>query len=256
MAKTDPDAPRHRQFSTFLVELPDPGLPHRARHPGDGRGRRRPVLRGRGRRSGHAEVAIEDLGCPAENIVGGLGEGSRWASTGSATGGCGTACGASPRPRRAGHGGRARHRAGDVRQAALADRQGIQWMLADCAAELYMTRLMILHIAYKMEHGLDLRRRTRSRRTTSRTCSATSSTPPSRSTARSATPTDTPLGAVVRRGAGAAPRRRPRRGAPLDGRQGRARRAAPHGTTASAAGATSSDAVVHRREGRMELTWS
>jgi acyl-CoA dehydrogenase len=25
MAKTDPDAPRHRQFSTFLVELPDPG---------------------------------------------------------------------------------------------------------------------------------------------------------------------------------------------------------------------------------------
>src|SRR5215218_625079 len=25
MAKTDPDAPRHKQFSTFLVELPDPG---------------------------------------------------------------------------------------------------------------------------------------------------------------------------------------------------------------------------------------
>ncbi|MET0197230.1 MAG: acyl-CoA dehydrogenase family protein, partial [Rhodococcus fascians] len=25
MAKTDPDAPRHQQFSTFLVELPDPG---------------------------------------------------------------------------------------------------------------------------------------------------------------------------------------------------------------------------------------
>ena len=25
MAKTDPDAPRHQQFSTFIVELPDPG---------------------------------------------------------------------------------------------------------------------------------------------------------------------------------------------------------------------------------------
>ena len=25
MAKTDPDAPRHKQFSTFLVELPNPG---------------------------------------------------------------------------------------------------------------------------------------------------------------------------------------------------------------------------------------
>ena len=25
MAKTDPDAPRHEQYSTFIVELPDPG---------------------------------------------------------------------------------------------------------------------------------------------------------------------------------------------------------------------------------------
>ncbi len=25
MARTDPDAPRHRQFSTFIVELPNPG---------------------------------------------------------------------------------------------------------------------------------------------------------------------------------------------------------------------------------------
>ena len=39
----------------------------------------------------------------------------------------------------------------------LADRQGIQWMLAECAEKLYITRLMILHIAYKMDRGLDLR---------------------------------------------------------------------------------------------------
>ncbi len=39
---------------------------------------------------------------------------------------------------------------------ALADRQGIQWMLADCARDLYIARLMVLHIAYKMEHGLDI----------------------------------------------------------------------------------------------------
>jgi NAD(P)-dependent dehydrogenase (short-subunit alcohol dehydrogenase family) len=38
----------------------------------------------------------------------------------------------------------------------LADRQGVQWMLADCARDLYITRLMVLHIAYKMEHGLDI----------------------------------------------------------------------------------------------------
>jgi acyl-CoA dehydrogenase len=39
----------------------------------------------------------------------------------------------------------------------VADRQGVQWMLADCAEKLYATRLMILHLAYKMERGLDLR---------------------------------------------------------------------------------------------------
>jgi acyl-CoA dehydrogenase len=38
----------------------------------------------------------------------------------------------------------------------VADRQGIQWMLADAASELYISRLMIMHIAYKMEKGLDI----------------------------------------------------------------------------------------------------
>jgi acyl-CoA dehydrogenase len=38
----------------------------------------------------------------------------------------------------------------------LADRQAVQFMLADCASELYMARLMLLHIAYKAEKGLDL----------------------------------------------------------------------------------------------------
>src|SRR5260370_16680207 len=39
----------------------------------------------------------------------------------------------------------------------LADRQAVQFMLADCASELYIGRLMLLHIAYKAEKGLDLR---------------------------------------------------------------------------------------------------
>jgi acyl-CoA dehydrogenase len=39
----------------------------------------------------------------------------------------------------------------------LAERQAVQFMLAECASELYMARLMLLHIAYKAEHGLDLR---------------------------------------------------------------------------------------------------
>ncbi len=35
----------------------------------------------------------------------------------------------------------------------LADRQGIQWMLAHCARDLYIARLMVLHIAYKRASG-------------------------------------------------------------------------------------------------------
>ncbi len=97
MAKTDPEAPRHRQFSTFLVELPDPG--YRIV-------RDIPVLTdGLHPRFedevtiGHAEVAIENLVVPHENILGGLGRASPWASTASGTADCGTACGASPRRR-------------------------------------------------------------------------------------------------------------------------------------------------------------
>ena len=32
-----------------------------------------------------------------------------------------------------------------------------RWMLADCASEIYKARLMLLHIAYKAENGMDLR---------------------------------------------------------------------------------------------------
>lgn len=39
----------------------------------------------------------------------------------------------------------------------LTDRQAVQFMLTDCASELYMARLMLLHIAYKAEKGMDLR---------------------------------------------------------------------------------------------------
>src|SRR5260370_7360844 len=39
----------------------------------------------------------------------------------------------------------------------LADRQAVQFMLADCASELYIGRLMLLHIAYKAEKGMDIR---------------------------------------------------------------------------------------------------
>jgi acyl-CoA dehydrogenase len=36
----------------------------------------------------------------------------------------------------------------------LSDKQAIQWMMADSAAELYACKLMVLHAAYKIENGL------------------------------------------------------------------------------------------------------
>jgi acyl-CoA dehydrogenase len=155
MAKTDPDAARHRQFTTFLVELPDPGYQIIRNIPVMGEEDER---RFEGEVTmGHAEVRIRDLVVPASSILGGRGEGFAMGQ------------------HRLGY-GRLRHGMWSVAkaQAALdmaaaracervtfgervADRQGVQWMLADCAERLYITRLMILHIAYKMDRGLDLR---------------------------------------------------------------------------------------------------
>jgi acyl-CoA dehydrogenase len=39
----------------------------------------------------------------------------------------------------------------------LDERQAVQFMLADCASEIYIARLMLLHIAYKAEKKMDLR---------------------------------------------------------------------------------------------------
>jgi acyl-CoA dehydrogenase len=154
MAKTDPDAPRHQQFTTFLVELPNPGyqilrdiptMDEQFHHQYDDE-----VT------MGHAEVRINDLVVADKNVLGGLGMGFSMGQ------------------HRLGY-GRLRHGMWSIAKAQkaldlatkyaiervtfgkpVADRQGIQWMLADCAEQLYITRLMVLHIAYKMERGLDL----------------------------------------------------------------------------------------------------
>jgi len=39
----------------------------------------------------------------------------------------------------------------------LAEKQGIQWMIADSAMELYQSKLMILHAAYRIDRGLDFK---------------------------------------------------------------------------------------------------
>ena len=39
----------------------------------------------------------------------------------------------------------------------LAEKQGVQWMIADSAMELYQAKLMVLHAAYKIDNGQDFK---------------------------------------------------------------------------------------------------
>jgi len=41
--------------------------------------------------------------------------------------------------------------------STLAEKQGIQWMIADSSMELYQSKLMVLHAAYKIDRGEDFK---------------------------------------------------------------------------------------------------
>ena len=153
MARTNPDAPRHQQFSTFIVELPNPGyrivrdIPTMAVH-----GAHYAEMGG-----GHAEIEIENLVVPEANLLGGEGMGFAMGQHRLAYG----------RLRHGMHNVAMAQRALDLATAhitqretfgePLEDRQGVQFMLAECASQLYIARLMLMHIAYKAENGLDIR---------------------------------------------------------------------------------------------------
>jgi len=105
----------------------------------------------------HAEIRIEDLRVPKENMLGGRGQGHL---LGQARLG----------PARLAHCmrwigqaevaldmmvDRALNRF--AHGSLLAEKQGIQWMIADSAMELYQGKLMVLHAAYKIDRGDDFR---------------------------------------------------------------------------------------------------
>lgn len=153
MAKTNPDAPRHQQFSTFIVELPDPGYNIKRNIPTMGlEGPLSHILGG-----GHAEIEINNLEVPAENLLGGEGNGFNMGQHRLAYG----------RLRHGMHNVAMAQRALDMATEhvtnrttfgqGLDQRQAVQFMLAECASELYIARLMLLHIAYKAEHKMSLR---------------------------------------------------------------------------------------------------
>jgi acyl-CoA dehydrogenase len=153
MAKTDPNAPRHKQYSTFLVELPNPGYKIKRNIANMAiEGPHADVIHG-----GHSEIEIRDLKVSADNLVGGEGNGFAMGQHRLAYG----------RLRHGMHNVAKAQRALDMAVGhitkrstfgqLLSDRQAVQFMLADCAEQLYIGRLMLLHIAYKAEKGLDIR---------------------------------------------------------------------------------------------------
>src|SRR5258707_12583350 len=152
MAKTDPNAPRHKQYSTFIVELPNPRYNIK-------RNIKNMAIEGPHYDQlsrGPSEIEIRGFKVPADNLLGGEGNGFNMGQHRLAYG----------RLRHGMHNIAKAQRALDIAVAhgrdtsalggLAADRHARQFMLADCASELYMARLMLLHIAYKAEKGMDL----------------------------------------------------------------------------------------------------
>jgi len=153
MARTSPDAPRHRQFTTFIVELPNPGYNiKRNVHNMAIEGPYDDAIKG-----GHSEIELKNLVVPEANLLGGEGNGFNMGQHRLAYG----------RLRHGMHNVAKAQRALDMAVAhitkrstfgqPIADRQAVQFMLAECATQLYIGRLMLMHIAYKAEKGLDMR---------------------------------------------------------------------------------------------------
>jgi acyl-CoA dehydrogenase len=143
IARTDPDAdPPQARNSAFLVDLPAEGWD---------------IVRDIDTMAGmgnHCEIRITNLRVPAENMLGQRGHGHL---LGQARLG----------PARLAHCMRwignaeialemlvDRALTRQLHGAPLADKQAIQWMMADSAMELYAAKLMVLHAAYKIENNL------------------------------------------------------------------------------------------------------
>jgi acyl-CoA dehydrogenase len=146
IARTDPDAdPPQARNTAFLVETDTPGF---------SLVRDIETMAGHGN---HCEIRLENCVVSGAAILGGRGQGHR---LGQARLG----------PARLAHCMRwignaeaalemlvQRALAREVRGGVLADKQAIQWMMADSAMELYAAKCMVLHAAYLIEHGLPFR---------------------------------------------------------------------------------------------------
>ncbi len=140
----DPDLPQAAN-TAFIVDIPSEGW---------NEVREVETMHGS---TGHSEILIEDLRVPADRMLGGRGQGHllgqyrlgparlahcmRWIAQAE------TALDmmVDRSLNRFSHG------------SLLAEKQGVQWMIADSAMELYQAKLMVLHAAYRIDNKLEFK---------------------------------------------------------------------------------------------------
>ncbi|MCE7883857.1 MAG: acyl-CoA dehydrogenase [Actinobacteria bacterium ATB1] len=140
----DPEIPQ-AATTAFLVDIPAEGWEHV---------RQIETMHGA---TGHSEIRLDGVRVPKENMLGGRGQGHqlgqyrlgparlahcmRWIAQAE------TALDmmVDRSLNRFSHG------------SLLAEKQGIQWMIADSTMELYQCKLMVLHAAYKIDRGEDFK---------------------------------------------------------------------------------------------------
>lgn len=140
----DPDLPQAAN-TAFLVDIPSPGW---------NEVRQIETMHGS---TGHSEIVIEDLRVHESQMLGGPGQGHllgqyrlgparlahcmRWIAQAE------TALDmmVDRSLNRYAHG------------SLLAEKQGIQWLIADSTMELYQAKLMVLHAAYRIDNGLEFK---------------------------------------------------------------------------------------------------
>ncbi|MGA5757190.1 acyl-CoA dehydrogenase family protein [Nonomuraea bangladeshensis] len=147
IARTEQDVPEGTRGATtaFLVDLPNPGWKDV---------REVETMHGS---TGHSEIVIEDLRLPDSAVLGGRGNGHRLGQYRLG-------------PARLAHCMRWISQAETALDmmvdralnryshgSLLAEKQGVQWLIADSAMELYQCKLMVLHAASKIDKGEDFR---------------------------------------------------------------------------------------------------
>jgi acyl-CoA dehydrogenase len=147
MAVTDPAKGGRGGISCFLVDMKTPGVRISAKHQ---------TMMG----DAPCEIVFDNVHVSAENRVGEEGEGfataQRWLNEGRIRHGA-RACGVAERClEMALDYAKQRETFGEP----LSERQGVQWILADCFTELHATKLMVRDAAAKVDAGEDARAET------------------------------------------------------------------------------------------------